>query len=249
MSQRRKKREKPSKRRLTNSMILEWAKSHYQQTGDWPYIPSGPVIGAPGETWSGINSALASGRRGLKKKSSLAKLLKSHGKVRARKPWPKLDPADILRWADSFFATHGYWPYARSGPVAEKPRANWRAIDAALRNGARGLPGGSSLSHFLNEHRGLFGGRDGRPYRISDERRIDMKKVMRWARAYRRKTGIWPHLGSGEIPGSGGYRWGLLDMALRFGRRGLPGGTSLARLFGPKKKIKPKRRKRKSGTR
>ncbi len=237
---------RPYRSALTEQQILDWAKIHFKERGEWPSIESGDVIGAPSETWTTINAALTGGRRGLKRGSSLVRLFKKHGIVRPRKQRPKLDPADILRWADAFFAAYGYWPYARSGPVAGVPKANWRAIDVSLRLGNRGLPGGSSLSDFLNEHRGIFEGRQGRIYRISDERRIDMKKVMSWARAYRKKTGIWPHLGSGEIPGSGGYRWGLVDMALRFGRRGLPGGTSLARLFGHKKKKKPKKRRKKS---
>jgi hypothetical protein len=189
-------------------------------------------------------------RRRQKKTAKSAKPAKPRHPAKPRKPAKKrLTASMILGWADSFFAKHGYWPYSRSGSIPEEPRANWRAIDAALRNGARGLPGRSSLSDFLNKHRGLYQGGRSRPYRISDTRRIDMKMVMRWARAHRRKTGAWPHLGSGEIPGSGGYRWGLLDMALRFGRRGLPGGTSLARLFGTKKKGKTNKKKTKSRNR
>jgi hypothetical protein len=165
-------------------------------------------------------------------------------KKRVRAIRNPLTESMILEWADAFYAKNGYWPSMRSGLVAGQTRANWRAIDVALRNGARGLPGRSSLSDFLNKHRNLYQGGRMRPYRISENRRIDMKLVMRWARAYKKKTGIWPHLGSGVISGSGGYRWGLLDMALRFGRRGLPGGTSLAQLFGPKKKKQAKRKKK-----
>ena len=43
---------------------------------DWPRIKSGPVEGVPAETWSGINSALQNGRRGLPGGSSLARLVR-----------------------------------------------------------------------------------------------------------------------------------------------------------------------------
>lgn len=221
---------------LTIPLILEWADEFYRVHGFWPGARDGRIKSTRNETWQKVQAALIGGGRGLKGKSSIFKLLKRHGRKRVASRRRTLTPEMILGWADAFFATHGYWPYSRSGPVAGVPRENWSAISEALRSGRRGLPGRGSLSRFLNEHRDLYRGRKSRPYRISEHRKIDMDKVMRWAKAYRRRTGIWPHLASGKIPGSGGYRWGLLDMALRFGRRGLPGGTSLSRLFGHKER-------------
>ena len=40
-----------------------------------------------------------------------------------------------------------------SGPVAEAPEETWRAVNMALAQGHRGLPGGSSLSRLLDESR------------------------------------------------------------------------------------------------
>jgi hypothetical protein len=60
---------------LTLKQILAWAKAHRRRTGRWPSAASGPVAEAPGQTWRGIDQALAGGFRGLAGGSSLAKLL------------------------------------------------------------------------------------------------------------------------------------------------------------------------------
>lgn len=60
---------------LTRKQILAWARAHKKRTGAWPKPSSGPVVGAPGETWSNINAALHRGGRGLPAGLSLKKLL------------------------------------------------------------------------------------------------------------------------------------------------------------------------------
>jgi hypothetical protein len=55
----------------------------------------------------------------------------------------------ILAWADEHQARTGQWPKASSGPVRAAPGEHWRALDAALHNGSRGLPGGDSLARLL----------------------------------------------------------------------------------------------------
>lgn len=60
---------------LTEGKILEWATAHMARNGKWPNSTSGRVLGAPGESWSGINLALWQGLRGFSGGSSLAKLL------------------------------------------------------------------------------------------------------------------------------------------------------------------------------
>jgi hypothetical protein len=48
-------------RPLTEEEILEWADEHHSQNNDWPSRDSGPIDGAPGETWSAIDAALKMG--------------------------------------------------------------------------------------------------------------------------------------------------------------------------------------------
>jgi hypothetical protein len=76
-------RGKPHKFRqppLTVKQILAWADAHFDLAGEWPKAPSGPVAGAPGETWRAIDEALRRGHRGLPGDSSLSWLLTHHGR-------------------------------------------------------------------------------------------------------------------------------------------------------------------------
>ena len=52
-----------------------------------------------------------------------------------------------------------------------------------------------------------------------------------WADAHRARTGSQPHDRSGPVADAPGETWGNIDRALRHGRRGLPGGTSLSWLL------------------
>jgi hypothetical protein len=63
-----------------------------------------------------------------------------------------LTEEQLLAWADAHHAHTGQWPNARSGSVLAVPGETWSGINAALRNGYRGLPGGSSLFWFLAQH-------------------------------------------------------------------------------------------------
>src|SRR5262249_17601814 len=69
---------KPPRLPLTEEQIWHWAQLHRQRTGRWPRHISGPIQGAPGETWAGVHESLRWGRRGLPKGSSLAQLLAKH---------------------------------------------------------------------------------------------------------------------------------------------------------------------------
>jgi hypothetical protein len=140
--------------RLTCEQILKWADAHHSRTGDWPAITSGEVVGAAGETWSGLNSALNKGNRGLPGGNSLPRLLAAERSARNHLALPLLTCEQILAWADAHRTRTGRWPVTTSGPVTEAPAENWMALNAALRVGVRGLPGGDSLAHLLKRHRG-----------------------------------------------------------------------------------------------
>jgi hypothetical protein len=101
-----------------------------------------------------VDAALKDGRRGLNPGSSLAKLLLARRRRRHKGNLPPLTTAAILAWADAHHARTGSWPVTKSGPVIEAPAENWMALNAALRVGVRGLPGGDSLPHLLKRHRG-----------------------------------------------------------------------------------------------
>jgi hypothetical protein len=129
----------------------------------------------------------------------------------------------IRSWAEAHHKSKGRRPDSRSGAVKGAPGEDRVKIDAALRRGHRGLPGGTSL-------RVIFG-RSPNPYARGVRPKLTVEQVLAWADAYREIHGRWPVRTSGLIPGAPGEKWANIDEALRHGRRGLPSGLSLTRLF------------------
>jgi hypothetical protein len=121
-----------------------------------------------------------------------------------------------------------------SGVVAAAPVLNWGLVDAALRYGNRGLPGGSSLARVLLRHRKVFAGKD----------RLDEDQIFGWAKNHFRRTGQWPQSTDGAIPESSDMSWSGIDVAMRNGSRGLPGGSSLNKFLFDRGAIGPERRHR-----
>ncbi len=140
---------------LTIPEILRWADAHRERHGKWPTSHSGPIPEAPGETWNGVENALSHAYRGLAGGSSLARLLAAERGTRNQKALPPLTVDGILAWADAHHARTGRWPNCRSGPIPEAPGETWSGIEAALSQGHRGLPGGSSLARLLARERGV----------------------------------------------------------------------------------------------
>jgi len=136
---------------------------------------------------------------------------------------PPLSISQILAWADDFQARRGIWPRANSGRIPGALGTTWCAVDAALRNRFRGLSVTSSLSKLLQAERNVRHRLDLPPLRIA--------RILQWGDAYFAKTGRWPGESSGPIPASGGESWRTVEDALRDGTRGLPGNSSLPRLF------------------
>jgi hypothetical protein len=57
------------------------------------------------------------------------------------------------------------------------------------------------------------------------------EQILAWAQSYRRANGVWPRYRSGPVAEAPGESWARIDSALRYGRRGLGGGSSLAKLL------------------
>jgi hypothetical protein len=209
--------------RLSVRKILRWADQYRRRTGRWPKLTSGPIAGAPGETWSAVQRDLVVGCRGLPGGSSLAQLLAEHRGVRNRMQLPRLTLRQVVQWADEHHHRTGRWPTQFSGPIRGASGDTWAGINAALRDGRRGLPGSSSLAQLLAARRGVRN-RASLP-------RLSERQILAWARDHRRRTGEWPKAASGVVTGVAGQTWMSVQMALQKGRRGLPGGSSLHRLL------------------
>jgi hypothetical protein len=136
---------------LNPDAIVAWARAHRKATGRWPTTESGPVPGADGETWAKIAWALRHGCRGLPGGVSLARFLAERAGARTKAALPRFSEAKVRRWARAHRRRTGRWPAGRSGPIPECPGETWLKIDWALRNGLRGLKGGSSLARLIAE--------------------------------------------------------------------------------------------------
>jgi hypothetical protein len=208
---------------FAEEQILAWADAHHRRTGRWPIAESGPVTDAPEETWYAVDSALREGTRGLPGGSSLARLLVARRPVRCPHYAPRLTIDQILTWADQFHARTGRWPNCDSGPVPEAPGEHWGSLTTCVFEGLRGLPGGSTLTQLLIEHRGIRSMVYAPPLAIP--------QILEWADAFHARNGRWPIGRSGPVAEAPGETWCAIDAALSGGHRGLPGGSSLSRLL------------------
>ena len=212
---------------LSVEQILDWAKAHHRRTGNWPTSHSGPIRGSSGENWGVIDGALRGGHRGLRGGSSVAKLLAEQGWKINQGNQRELTCAMILRWADIHKEETENWPNACSGKVHHVRGETWRRVDSALRDGLRGLPGGSSLAQLLADRRGVRN--------CAAVPALTAEQILEWADAHHSRTGEWPRIHSGPIPEAPGETWTKMQTALREGGRGLPGGSTLARLLAERR--------------
>jgi len=126
---------------------------------------------------------------------SLARLLAEHRSYRG-----PLTVERILAWADTHHAATGRWPTSwSSGPIRGVPGETWPSVDASLKFGRRGLPGGSSLALLLAEHR--------QAPNLYTEPPLTAEQVLAWAKAHRAATGRWPSSNSGPVLHAEGERW------------------------------------------
>jgi len=212
---------------LTVEQILEWADAHKAATSHWPSKSSGRVTGTD-EIWARVNSALQQGQRGLPAGSSLAKLLAEHRGVRNAKNPPPLTVEQILAWADAHKAATGEWPIQKSGGVKGTDET-WAGLNYSLVAGRRGLPGRSSLATLLAEHRSIRN--------IHDLSSLTIQQILAWADQHKTVTGDWPNPRLGKVKGTN-ETWLGVDGTLRAGRRGLPGGSSLAKLLAEHRSVR-----------
>jgi superfamily II DNA or RNA helicase len=216
--------------RLSEEQILVWVDEHHARTGDWPDENSGLITGTQDETWKRIKDALQKGHRGLAGNSSLAQLLAEKRGVRNHMKLSRLTPEQIVAWADLHFTRTEDWPRRTSGIIVDASGETWHGVDVALNKGLRGLPGGSSLARLLADFRNVRNHLDLPP--LTEER------ILIWADAHHACKGKWPSESSGPIDDAPGETWLNIRQALQLGLRGLPGGSSLAKLLAERRGVR-----------
>lgn len=208
---------------LTEEQILAWADAHHKVSNEWPKVQSGAVSEAPEENWGSLNQLLQIGGRGLPGGSSLAKLLEKHRNVRNVNFPPRLTEETILTWADAYYERNGDWPTVNSGSLPDAACETWRGLDSSLRHGRRGLDCTTSLARLLSEKRGVRHHLEATP--------LTIETILMWADAEHERSGTWPESDSGSVVDAPDETWRKVNSALIDGSRGLPGGSSLAKLL------------------
>jgi hypothetical protein len=212
-----------TRKRLNIRDVLKWADQHREWTGRWPISRDGPVLGQPGETWEGINDALRKCGRGVTRPTTLHQLLaRRRGALDSRRLCPELTRQQIIEWARLYHMRTGTWPRRDSGRIASAPNLSWSTVHNTLKRGGMHLPGGETLTTLLREEFLLWSSRG--------HRRLSVPLILKWADEHRGRTGRWPVVMSGQVPRQK-HTWAAINEALKHGRCGLPGGTSVARLL------------------
>jgi hypothetical protein len=142
----------------------------------------------------------------------------------------KLTVTRILAWADAWYARTGRWPVRQSGDIPKSHGLTWRGVDTALSVGRGMLPGGSTLTQLLVEHRGIRSMHYAPPLKI--------RQILAWADAFHARNGRWPAASSGPVTDAPGETWIAINYALSIGCRGLPGRSSLTRLLAQERSVR-----------
>lgn len=220
LSRHRGKRNLSRRPQLTVEQILQWADEFQHRTGKWPAISSGPIDGTD-ETWTGIAMALRKSARGLSGNTSLARLLAKHRGHRNIRSLPRLSRGQVLRWADEYRKIHKRWPSSRSGPIPGT-QDSWATVNNALASGIRGLAEQTTLAQLLIDERGARS--------VKNLPRLTETQILEWVKRHQKINGQLPTARSEWLLDEP-ETWFNISQGLRLGLRGLPGGSSLAKLL------------------
>jgi hypothetical protein len=214
---------------LTTDDVLAWADAFFERTGDWPTHRSGPIPEEPGETWRLVAGALAFGLRGFSRGGSIPRFLYEH-RGQCNSHDQKFTEKQILAWADAWYARTGYWPNQNSGHIPGSHGLTWVVVERALKVGRGLLPGGSSLTQLLIQHRGIRSATYAPP--------LEVPQILAWADAFQARNGRWPLSTSGPVAEASGLTWHAINCALSSGGRRLPGRSSLSRLLAQERGVR-----------
>jgi Zn finger protein HypA/HybF involved in hydrogenase expression len=130
----------------------------------------------------------------------------------------------VLKWCDQYFDKQGRYPGQTSESLRSMKEEKFVNIDAALRNGGRGLPAVGGLPGLLErerEHR-----------HNKNTPNLNEETVVGWLITEYRATGSirWPTAMDGTVYGHAEEKWSNLNACLHGGSRGFKKGGSIAQL-------------------
>ena len=232
---------------VSEAELLEWIRAYREKTGEWPSISNKDVWHkdaagqwhiTPKVNWSQVDSWLRIGIWGLEGGSTLAQLRQKNGLCDPYE-FGTISEAQVMLWTKLYHEKTEEWPKQVSKDVWQKdeagqwqimPGLNWSQIHLWFNQGLRGFPGGYTLSD-LRQKNGLCD-----PYEFGQ---VSENKIISWMRQFEEKTGKWPKQSDKEVwekDEEGKWRaiprlnWSALELWLRQGMRGLPGGSTVSQL-------------------
>jgi hypothetical protein len=203
---------------LTEDIIVKAMKEYHEDHDKYPSSESGDASKYLKFkiTWSAIGACLRKGLRGLPGDSSLAQLRKKYD-IGVK---PDLTEEQIIKAMRGYFEEHGRYPSLRGGCASKYIFEDilWSGIDASLRHGHRGLPGGSSLHKLKNER--------------SFKHSLAKEDIAMAMKAYHEDHNKYPSKESGDASKYFGFKitWEAIDHLLRRGVSGGHKGSSVAKL-------------------
>ena len=198
-----------AKKNLSIQLIISWAKHHYQETNSWPTYESGVVLAEPSENWGAIRSNLVAGGRGLPSGLSIEKVLTNELGIVGVRSGKNLTEELVIRLAKAHFELTEVYPHEKSTWILDGSDS-WAAISAALREGLRGLPGGTSLAQLLDKA-GLKANSADRSY-------PSLMEIIKAAEEFKElNNGNLPSRESGVFPNYLDLTWGKIDAGLKRG--------------------------------
>lgn len=217
---------------LSAQQIEQWLKTFRAKEGRWPQLSDKHVWAGEtpawmlvsDETWSGIDTALHRGSRGLEafKGQTLLQFRRSLGLN------DHLTEDQLRIWILAYQEKMGRWPARDARDVWMRdtagewhlvPNETWGALDDALRYGRRGLEAwrGSTLAGFRK--------------RLGLDRALTEDRIVEWMRLFHDKEGRYPTARDRTVwildATTGGWRalpsetWAAISSALHQGGRGL----------------------------
>lgn len=198
---------------LTEELILQLMQEYQEKTGIWPsYKNYDTTVGG---TWCAINSLLDRGGRGLPGGTSLAELRRKITGEQYSRKFEQLSEECIWKWMQEYKEMNGKYPVQNER--SECPDGSkWIAINASLRQGSRGLPGGSSLQILRIKMTG------------ESQKILSEEAIWKWMQDYFVNYGDWPRSNSKDRVE--GMTWDAVNKSMKKGRWGLVAGSSLMKL-------------------